>query len=196
MKKTRTTMKTAMVAAVMAATMPLTSCEIMMDVLGGMAMGMSGYSPYYTPSYSGGTNNNYLLDPNYAIWQTQQQQAQMNQVQQQLMDKTIKQTEEDMKRLNEINKQLIETSIWQAEHGINLGGTGNNDDKGGGGYTPTPTPTPQKTHQCGLCKGSGRTIKTNGTSFGNTKYCSECRKTVPDYHYHSPCESCGGKGSW
>lgn len=192
-------MKTAMVVAVMAATMPLTSCDVMLDVLGGMTMGMSGYSPYYTPSYSSGTNNNYLLDPNYAIWQTQQQQAQMNQVQQQLIDKSIKQTEEDMKRLNEINKQLIETSIWQAEHGINLGGTGEGGSTISGqnqGNGNNNTTTQSKTHQCGLCKGSGRTIKTDGTSFGNTKWCSECGKTVPDYHYHSPCESCGGKGSW
>lgn len=72
--------------------------------------------------------------------------------------------------------------------GYNNGGGGN---QGGGGSTPQP-----KQHQCGLCKGSGRTIKTDGTSFGNTKWCSECGKTVPDYHYHSPCESCKGKGWW
>lgn len=72
------------------------------------------------------------------------------------------------------------------------GGTGNGGNQGGGGL-----PSPQsKQHQCGLCKGSGRTIKTDGTSFGNTKYCSECGKTVPDYHYHSACESCKGKGWW
>lgn len=74
--------------------------------------------------------------------------------------------------------------------GYNNGGGDNNGGKSGN------TPTQQKQHKCGLCKGSGRTIKTDGTSFGKTKYCSECDKTVPDYHYHSPCESCGGKGWW
>lgn len=62
--------------------------------------------------------------------------------------------------------------------------------------TPTPTPTPQKTHKCGLCGGSGRVIENNATSFGNTKWCSECGKTVPDYHYHTVCPSCKGKGYW
>lgn len=203
MKKIHKTIKMAMVAAVLGATTLLTSCDIMSDVLSGMAAGMSVYNQHYTSSYSGSTNNSYLLNPNYAIWQTQQQQAQMNAVNQQLMETSVKQAEQQMKELERINQQLIETSIWQAEHGINLGGTegggtgtynggtGNGGNQGGGGSTAQP-----KQHQCGLCKGSGRTIKTNGTSFGKTKYCSECGKTVPDYHYHSPCESCKGKGWW
>ncbi len=77
-------------------------------------------------------------------------------------------------------------------------------------YNPTPTPTSTPTpdpntptpvlqrqqHKCGLCGGSGRVIETNGISFGNTKWCSECGKTVPDYHYHTVCPSCKGKGWW
>lgn len=63
--------------------------------------------------------------------------------------------------------------------------------------TPTPTPTPeQKKHQCGVCGGSGREIRNDATSFGKTKYCSECGKTVSDSHYHAPCRSCKGKGWW
>lgn len=116
--------------------------------------------------------NNYLLDPNYAMWQATQQ----------------------MNELNRINQQLINTSIWQTNNGINLGGT----------YCPPATnssttsnqSTSTHTHTCGLCGGSGETIKTDGVSFGNTKYCSKCNKTVPDYHYHSTCESCKGKGRW
>lgn len=176
-------------AAMVAATLSLSSCDMLLDTMASM------YStPYGTMSYS--TNNSYLLDPGYAMWQTQQQMSQMNTVQNQLIDLSVRQTERDMEELNRVNQQLIETSIWQAEHGIIMGGTENNDDKGGGGYTPTPTPTPQKTRQCSLCKGSGKTIKTDGLSFGNTKWCSECNKTVPDYHYHSACESCKGKGCW
>ncbi len=64
--------------------------------------------------------------------------------------------------------------------------------------TPMPNPTPQpKQHKCGLCGGSGRVATTDGVpSFGNTKYCSECGKTVPDNHYHTTCPSCKGKGWW
>lgn len=62
--------------------------------------------------------------------------------------------------------------------------------------TPTPTPSQQTQHKCGLCNGTGRVINTDGVSFGNTKWCSECGKTVPDYHYHTTCPSCKGKGWW
>lgn len=192
--------KTTIAVASVITTLSLTSCDIMLDVLGGMAMGMASYNPYAYPyTYGVGTNNSYLLDPNYAIWQTQQQQAQMNQVQQQLIDVTIKQTERDMEELNRINQQLIETSIWQVEHGIILGGTeGTGETSGSTTSNPsmtTPTTT-TKTHQCGLCGGSGEVIETNGLSFGNNKYCDKCKKTVPDYHYHTICPSCKGKGYW
>ena len=79
------------------------------------------------------------------------------------------------------------------------GGTGGYDTNFGGntgGNSGGNTNTQTKTHKCGLCNGTGRVIETNGTSFGNTKYCSECGKTVPDSHYHTTCPSCKGKGYW
>lgn len=62
--------------------------------------------------------------------------------------------------------------------------------------TPTPTPSQQTQHKCSLCNGTGRVINTDGVNFGKTKWCSECGKTVPDYHYHTNCPSCKGKGYW
>ncbi len=57
--------------------------------------------------------------------------------------------------------------------------------------------TTTKTHKCGLCGGTGRIATDKGVaSFGNTKYCNECKKTVPDNHYHTKCPSCNGKGWW
>ena len=127
MKHTHKPIRAMAAMLLLAATSSLTSCDVMLGMLGGMAMGLASYNPYgYTPYYSSSTNNNYLLDPNYAIMQTQQQQVQMNQVQQQLINQSIQQTNRDMEELNRVNQQLIETSIWQAEHGINLGGTGEN----------------------------------------------------------------------
>lgn len=70
------------------------------------------------------------------------------------------------------------------------GNTGNDGNKG------NTTTTQPKQHKCGVCGGTGREIRTDAASFGKTKYCSECGKTVPDYHYHAPCRSCGGKGWW
>jgi len=196
MKKTRKPTKTMVAILIIATAAMLTSCDIMMDVIGGMATGMAGYNPYgYTPAYTGGTNNNYLLDPNYAIWQTQQQQAQMNAVNQQLIDKSVKQTEKDMEELNRINQQLIETSKWQAEHGINLGGS-NGSTEVSNTSSDSPAPT-TKIHKCNLCNGSGEvTDDTTNPSFGNTKYCNKCKKTVPAGHYHKQCPSCKGTGSW
>lgn len=73
--------------------------------------------------------------------------------------------------------------------------TGGNSGNGGNKNTGT-TPQPKR-HKCGLCGGSGRVATTDGvTSFGKTKYCSECGKTVPDNHYHTTCPSCKGKGWW
>lgn len=51
-------------------------------------------------------------------------------------------------------------------------------------------------HKCGLCNGTGEVINNDGISFGNTKYCNKCGKTVSDSHYHTTCPSCKGKGWW
>lgn len=68
-------------------------------------------------------------------------------------------------------------------------------------YTPSSSSsstTTQKREQkkCGACDGTGRVIKNDATSFGQTKYCSECKKTVSASHYHGTCPSCKGKGYW
>lgn len=76
--------------------------------------------------------------------------------------------------------------------GYNGGNIGGNN----GGNSGSNTSTSSKTHKCSLCNGTGRVIENNATSYGNTKYCSECGKTVPDYHYHTTCPSCNGKGYW
>lgn len=60
-----------------------------------------------------------------------------------------------------------------------------------GGSTTQPC-----THKCGLCEGSGEVVEYDGASFGGTKYCNKCNKTVKDSHYHKPCPSCKGKGFW
>ncbi len=49
--------------------------------------------------------------------------------------------------------------------------------------------------QCPRCHGTGRQVNIDGTCFGlDSKYCSECGKTVPCGHYHSTCQLCNGKG--
>ena len=78
------------------------------------------------------------------------------------------------------------------QSGYNGGNIGGNN----GGNSGSNTSTSSKTHKCSLCNGTGRVIENNATSYGNTKYCSECGKTVPDYHYHTTCPSCNGKGYW
>ena len=78
-----------------------------------------------------------------------------------------------------------------AANGYQIGGNSNSTSNS------SSNSSNQKTHKCGLCGGSGRVSETKGVpSFGNTKYCSECGKTVPGNHYHTTCPSCKGKGWW
>lgn len=50
-------------------------------------------------------------------------------------------------------------------------------------------------HQCRLCNGTGRKISlihpANNTQ---TKWCTECKKTVGTGHSHTTCDLCGGDG--
>ena len=80
--------------------------------------------------------------------------------------------------------------------GDNYGGYNNGSSGTNGGNSGNTQTSQPKQHKCGVCGGSGRVVKTDGPSFGNTKYCSECGRTVPDNHYHTTCPSCQGKGYW
>ena len=78
MKRLQKSIRTIAAVMLMGTAFSLTSCDVMLDVLGGMASGMAYYSPYgYTSSFGVSTNNNYLLDPNYAMWQANQQMEEM-----------------------------------------------------------------------------------------------------------------------
>lgn len=150
MKNIKKNFRIATIAVMILATFSLSSCEVLLDTMAGM---YSYPYPYGTMSYP--TNNNYLLDPNYAVWQVQ--------------------------------------------NGIYLGGTsGSSSTSSSTSSSSTSTSsTTTKTHKCGVCGGTGRMTETKGVpSFGNTKYCNECGKTVPDNHYHTKCTSCDGKGWW
>ncbi|MCQ2306892.1 MAG: hypothetical protein MJ000_04915 [Bacteroidales bacterium] len=84
-------------------------------------------------------------------------------------------------------------SVYQGWGGYdNVGGR---DSYNGGSSNNGNVTTPQQ-HKCGLCNGTGEVINNDGISFGNTKYCNKCGKTVPDSHYHTTCPSCKGKGWW
>lgn len=61
-------------------------------------------------------------------------------------------------------------------------------------YNSNVTPSRKNTSSCGLCRGSGREIRTDGVAFGITeKYCQECKKKVFNPHYHAPCRACSKK---
>ena len=67
-------------------------------------------------------------------------------------------------------------------------------------YTPSSSSSSstqqRQPRKCSACDGTGRVIKNDVASFGQTKYCSECKKTVSASHYHGTCPSCKGKGYW
>lgn len=65
-----------------------------------------------------------------------------------------------------------------------------------GGGSPHSSSGRQK-KECGACGGKGWIPETKGVvSFGNDKWCDECKKTVPSNHYHAECPSCKGAGEW
>lgn len=174
MRKTITSLTT---LGLLALSLSFTSCDFMVGMAAGAAYGLantayyygnSGYNPYYgSNAYTSSYNNSSSFDVN----EWNQFAASYN------------------------NSDMSSENGGYAapqQGGYNGGNSGGNNGVNSG----TNTSTSAKTHKCGLCNGTGRTIKTNGASFGKTKYCSECGKTVPDYHYHSACESCKGKGYW
>lgn len=93
------------------------------------------------------------------------------------------------------NGVVIPNQTWNSYHngGISNMNSGNNTYNNGNSNNESNT---TKQHKCGLCNGTGEVINNDATSFGNTKYCNKCGKTVPDSHYHTTCPSCKGKGWW
>lgn len=50
-------------------------------------------------------------------------------------------------------------------------------------------------HQCNLCGGTGRKIRLiHPADATQTKWCSECNKSVGTGHFHTRCDLCGGSG--
>ncbi len=210
MKKT---IKLRITTILIASTMFLTSCDVMLGVLGGMAMGMASYNSYsYSPSYGASTNNNYLLDPNYAVWQTQQKQAQYNAINQQLINQTVQQVkqqeEEEYMRMtggkisreewNAIKAQAAWNDAHETNHNYNDSGSGSSSSN-------TPTNSNVNTssnHKCSRCNGAGRVaINTNPPQFGGVDYKVKCNECGREYlkswgHTHITCPQCHGKCSF
>lgn len=90
-------------------------------------------------------------------------------------------------------KGSVSYNINTTEGNHQISNSGNNTYNNGNSNNGSNTTTQ---HKCGLCNGTGEVINNDATSFGNTKYCNKCGKTVPDSHYHTTCPSCKGKGWW
>lgn len=171
---------------------PLTSCDVMyesmMNPYGGYGYG------YYSPYYGGGGNNNYLLDPNYAMWQAQQQQAQTNAVQQQLINTSIQQTEqqerEEYMRMTGgkiTYEEWLSIKAQAAQDNSNKSSSqtmNNSNNNKHGSYTKDET--------CHLCHGDGKCSTCNGKHWyygigGSKITCPNCK---PD----GRCWKCKGTG--
>ena len=176
MKKSQKNIRTIAAIMLMTASFSLSSCDVMLEVAGGMAdamlMGMAASPTAFAPTYSTGMmGTTTSSDPQY--------QAFLNYRRSGLPGaSTI--SFEDFKRAN----------ARAAANGYQIGSSSSSS-------TASKSSSTTKTHKCGLCGGTGRVSETKGVpSFGNTKYCKECGKTVADNHYHTTCPSCKGKGSW
>lgn len=193
----------------------LCSCDsaFMAGMLDGMAMAASGYGTgtgYYpavvtpTAAASGG-NLDYLLDPNYAIMQVQQQNAQYNATFNALMNQTVqqvKQEEADFKN-NYRQQYYAYSGQYPDEEQVNRAYYDYLAAKNGGTSSSTGAPTVSTSSEgtatyttvaCGTCGGTGTIVKNDVPTFGSTatKHCSLCNKTVSLDHYHVTCPTCHG----
>ena len=63
-------------------------------------------------------------------------------------------------------------------------------------YSRSTTTTGNK-HVCRACDGRGWVPTEEGVaSYGNDKWCRECKRVVSRSHWHKTCESCKGHGQW
>lgn len=178
----------------------LASCE---TILQGMVTGTGGfgYGMGYMPNYGGGGGNmDYLLDPRYAMMQVAQQQAQMNAVNQQIIQTTIRQVSEAEQaeyqaakkyRPNLTLEQFRSEKAQAYQNATSSGGSTTSD------YQQRKKDNLNRTvgENCLSCKGSGKCNACNGTKvahgFGNTYKCNVCNE-------NGDCPVCHGTGktSW
>ncbi len=145
----------------------LSSCEVMQ----GIAMSMSGYGGYGS-TYTSNGNIDYLLDPRYAIMQTQQQ----------------------MNQLNAVSNAAAKQAAWQTEQDIREGKVDlSGSTNGSHSYSSTRSSTGsicrtcQSDGKCNGCHGSGYPDNSYGTGVDYKHKCGVCGG-------NGICVSCGGSG--
>ena len=187
----------------------LSSCG---EFIQGMATAVSAYSgmggyPTYSSSSSG--NMDYLLDPNYAYMQTQQQMAQMNAVNQQLLNVSAQQVADaEQKEYQEARKYrpnltLEEYRLEKAQAYQAVKGQQNTSNSKSSSPQKVSSHTQQSysttLRQCSHCHGTGKVpYESNSATFGTNDYrvkCSECGEThmKSTGHTHVTCPICHGK---
>lgn len=173
---------------------------------------MGGWGGYYMPSYpmpmptpmpSG--NMDYLLDPNYAIMQVQQQQAQFNDTFNQLMGITVQQVqqEENSFKDNFRTEYYRATGSYPDESMVNEAynnylsakyGNGSSSNSSYGSDNNYSSESNYVVSDCGTCGGTGTIVKNDVPTFGSSseKWCDTCNKYVSMDHYHTTCPVCKG----
>ncbi|MBR1516716.1 MAG: hypothetical protein IJ620_01030 [Bacteroidales bacterium] len=179
------------------------SCAALLE---GMATTMmSGYGVYggYTPMYSTG-NMDYLLDPRYTMMQMQQHETQMNALNQQLINKTIRdvnaQEQAEYQQAKKYNPNLtleqfraMKAAALQPQNGTSTTGASTHSSS-------STSPGTSSSLKCSRCNGSGRMpYDTYPSTFGQSDYkvtCSECGQQFLKSrgHNHVTCTECHGKG--
>lgn len=180
-------------------------------IIGNSFAAAFGYHPYAqpqmyspNPSYGGGFgggsgNMDYLLNPNIALMQAQQQMAQEQMLNQQLMNLSLQQVYEQEEREFQHEKQFrpnltieqfrqekaqMHQIMKEAER------QGTSEER-----TPYGKVSSSKGHQCRVCGGSGLVVDNTYLGYASqTKWCDICRKEVYVAHRHKSCKTCGGEG--
>lgn len=165
--------------------------------LGAASAAMNAYATSSTPYYAPTANSDYLLNPYYAATQVPAQQSYSGNYNAQVYSDPCVQASIAVANSSNVVMQANQTIMQQNQMAIDNGWY----------FTPTPTSTydgdatysssssGRQKEECRLCDGNGWIPETKGVpSFGNNKWCAECKKTVPANHYHTSCPSCNGEG--
>ena len=179
------------------------------EFLQGMSMALSGmnsyglgYTPVYSSSGSSSGNLDYLLDPNYAYMQTQQQMSHLNAVNNQLLQVSAKQVEDAAeKEYQEAKKyrpnltrneyMLEKGSAYQAlKQGSNLNSSVQVENSGS---------KTMSLRQCSHCHGTGKVpYESSPGTLGQSEEKVKCQECGISYlksfgHTHITCPICHGK---
>ncbi len=162
-----------------------------------VGISFSAKAQYYGGYYGGGGYYTNQVEQQLYQLQMMNQQMQMQNMQMQMQAQQAPWNQPTTPaQMQQIQQNLQEQFAREAQNAINSTPQPYYEHSSSHNSSSTRS---RSTRTCGACDGKGWIPNnTRVPSFGSsqTKWCSDCNKTVPINHYHETCPSCKGKGEW